>query len=104
MSTGGFTELGSRRAVLLEPEPAAVCVAEYTLDSGKTARVPLTLPLGPPASGGRITITLPGAPGGGIIRRADLLAEDGVAIFRLYPDVWVGDGDILQYEVTEPAV
>lgn len=99
MSTGGFTRQGSLRSVFLEPGPVAVCTAEYTLDSGEVARVPLTLPLGPPASEGRITVTLPPPPGGGIIRQADLLAEDGVAIMRLYPRVYVPDGGTWQFEV-----
>lgn len=92
MTTGGFTGQGSLRAVFLEPGPVAVCAAEYTLDSGEVMRVPLTLPLGPPASRGRIAITLPAPPEGGVIRQADLLAEDDVAIFRLYPNVYVPPG------------
>jgi hypothetical protein len=99
MSTGGFTEQGSRRAVYLEPGPVAVCAAEYTLDSGEMVRVPLALPLGPPATEGRITVTLPAPPGGGVIERADLLAEDGAAIFRLHPCVYVQDGDTLTWQI-----
>jgi hypothetical protein len=104
MATGGFTEQGSRRAVFLEPGPVAVCVAEYVLGSGRTARVPLTLPLGAPATQGRITVTLPAPPGGGFIEQADLLAEDGVVIFRLYPGIYAQDGDTFSWQIEAPAV
>src|SRR5437899_7113094 len=101
MSTGGFTERGSRRAVFLEPGPVAVCAAEYTLaHASGTVRVPLALPLGPPATQGRITVTLPAPPGGGVIEQADLLAEDGAAVFRLHPRVYVPDGGTWQAEVS----
>lgn len=99
MATGGFTEQGSRRSVFLEPGPVAVCAAEYALDSGEVVRVPLTLPLGPPAEGGRIVVTLPGPAQGGFVQRVDLLAEDGVAIFRLYPAVCIAPGDTLSLEL-----
>ena len=104
MVTGGFTEHGTRRAIFLEPGPVAVCAAEYTLDSGAVVRVPLTLPLGPAASGGRMTVTLPGPPGGGVVRQASLLAEDGVAIFRLYPNTYIGGADTWGFELDESAV
>jgi hypothetical protein len=73
--------------------------ALYTLDSGEPVRVPLTLPPGGPASGGRITVTLPGPPGGGVIERADILAEDGTPFFFVYPRRYVPDGGTLQIEI-----
>lgn len=90
--TFAWTIAARHRLHGLAEGPVTPCVAEYTL-SGEAAasvpltpRVPLTLPLGPPASAGKAVISLPGPPGGGDVKRAVLFAEDGTELMTIACD------------------
>ena len=99
-----WTTEASLRLHCLAPGPCTPSTVEYALADGRLVTVPLSLPLGPPASRGRTEITLPAPPGGGDIEYASLCAEDGTELMTLtcVPPVSTGDGDTLRVPVEAP--
>jgi hypothetical protein len=100
-----WTMEASLRLHGLAPGPCTPNLVKYFLGDGRLADVPLSLPLGPPASRGCSVITLPAPPGGGDIEHAGLYAEDGTEIMTLtcVPPLNVDDGDTWQVPVEAPA-
>lgn len=88
----------------LMPGPCTPQVVRYELSDGRSVDLPLSLPIAAPASRGRTVMTLPAPPGGGDIKRAELLAEDSSQILevRCTPPIEVAGGDTWSVPVEAP--
>jgi hypothetical protein len=91
----GFTETGWRRLVFAEPGPCFVTSAVMILEPDGRKIAVTHMPDTEAASQGRTRFILSAPPGGGHVRYADLLAEDGAAIIRVAIGAWVPDGGTL---------
>ena len=76
-----FTETGLRRAMCIDQGPVFCVAARLVMEpDGREITVQHT-PDPEGATHGRTAFILPAPAGGGYVRSADLLAEDGTAIF-----------------------
>jgi hypothetical protein len=90
---GIMTPEGFRRTTFVEPGPVFVTAVRLDLDDGRQVSVPF-MPDPEPATQGMTRFMMSAPPGGGWMRGADLLAEDGCSIFRISADpaLWLSDG------------
>jgi hypothetical protein len=102
--TVAWTMEASLRLHCLAPGPCTPRLIRYFLGDGRLADVPLSPPLGPPASRGRTVITLPVPLGAGRIEHATMYAEDGTEIMTLtcVPPLSIEDGDTWQVPIEAP--
>lgn len=91
---GIMTSDGIRRSMFVEPGPVFVTTVRVDLADGSHVSVPF-MPDPEPATQGMTRFMMSAPPGGGWMRGADLLAEDGCPIFRVSADpaLWLEDGD-----------
>jgi hypothetical protein len=93
----GFTARGMRRLMFAEPGPCFVVAAKLVMEpDGREIEVPY-MPDPQAASQGRTCLILDAPPGGGYMREAVLLAEDGAAIMHVGrgAPLWLPDGGTL---------
>jgi|SRR5580704_6887185 hypothetical protein len=97
-----FTIEGMRRLIGIDDGPCFCVAARMAMepDGREVAVQHVADPEG--AKGGTIRFILPAPPGGGYLRSADLLAEDGTAILRVTSHVptYLPDGGSLLIPVT----
>lgn len=93
--TASFTPEGMARATFQSPGPCFVTSAVMTLEPDGREVAVAHMPDTEAASQGRTRFILSAPPGGGHVRYADLLAEDGAAIIRVAIGAWVPDGGTL---------
>ena len=95
--TAEFTPEGMRRLLCIDEGPCFVVAATMTL-APDGRQTPVThIPEAEPATQGRTRFILAAPPGGGHMRSADLLAEDGAVILRVNATVpvYIPDGGTL---------
>ena len=95
--TAEFTAEGLRRLMCIDPGPCfAVAARIVTEPDGREVAV-AHMPDTEPASQGSTRFILQAPPGGGYMREAHLLAEDGTVIIcvRATPPVYLPDGGTL---------
>lgn len=97
-----FTAEGMRRLLCIDDGPCFCVAARMVMEpDGREVTVQhMADPEG--AKGGTIRFILPAPPGGGYLRSADLLAEDGMVILRVMSNVptYLPDGGSLLIPVT----
>ena len=92
-----FTPEGLRRLMCIDPGPCFVTAAALVMEPDGR-EIPVThVPDTEPASQGLTRFILPAPPGGGYMREAHLLAEDGTVILRVRatPAVYIPHGGTL---------
>ena len=81
--TAEFTAEGMRRLTCIDPGPCFVVAARMVMEPDGQETAVTHVPEAEPASQGRTRFILSAPPGGGYMRSADLLAEDGTVILRV---------------------
>ena len=92
-----FTAEGLRRLMCIDPGPCFAVAARLVMEPDGREVAVAHMPDAEPASQGRTSFILPAPPGGGHMREAHLLAEDGTAILCVTatPPIYIPDGGTL---------
>ena len=95
--TANFTPEGMRRLMCIDPGPCFVVAARMAMEPDGQETAVTHVPEAEPATQGRTRFLLSAPPGGGHMRSADLLAEDGTVILRVNATVplYIPDGGTL---------
>jgi hypothetical protein len=96
-----FTPEGWARVCGKAPGPCTATSAVLALEPDGEQVTVMLIPDTEPASSGRTVILIGAPPGGGVVRSADLIAEDGTAILRvrMARPVFIEDGGTLLVQV-----
>lgn len=91
---GIMTPAGMRRTMFQEQGSVFVTEVRLEMEDGRHVSVAF-MPDPEPATQGMTRFIMSAPSGGGWMRGADLLAEDGCSIFRINasPAIWLEDGD-----------